>query len=65
MFPSVADLGDILKRPGGKTLEFKRDLSSPDGALKTIVAYVGWHKMQLTVTSVDYAPGELYGRRAG
>lgn len=37
--PSVADLEDILKRPEGKTLEFKRDLSSPDGALKTIVAF--------------------------
>jgi len=30
------DLVEILKRPEGKTLEFKRDLSSPDGALKTI-----------------------------
>ena len=29
----------ILKRPEGKTLEFKRDLSSPDGALKTIAAF--------------------------
>jgi len=33
------DLLDLLKRPEGKTLEFKRDLSSPDGALKTIVAF--------------------------
>jgi hypothetical protein len=33
------DLVQILKRPEGKTLEFKRDLSSPDGALKTIVAF--------------------------
>ena len=33
------DLVDLLKRPEGKTLEFKRDLSSPDGALKTIVAF--------------------------
>lgn len=33
------DLIDLLKRPEGKTLEFKRDLSSPDGALKTIVAF--------------------------
>ncbi len=30
---------ELLKRPEGKTLEFKRDLSSPDGALKTIVAF--------------------------
>jgi predicted HTH transcriptional regulator len=35
----VKDLVEILKRPEGKTLEFKRDLSSPDGALKTIVAF--------------------------
>ncbi|MBN2553129.1 MAG: putative DNA binding domain-containing protein [Spirochaetales bacterium] len=33
------DLLALLKRPEGKTLEFKRDLSSPDGALKTIVAF--------------------------
>ena len=33
------DLVDLLKRPEGKTLEFKRDLSGPDGALKTIVAF--------------------------
>jgi ATP-dependent DNA helicase RecG len=33
------DLVEILKRPEGKTLEFKRDLSSPDGVLKSIVAF--------------------------
>lgn len=33
------DLVEILKRPEGKTLEFKRDLSTPAGALKTIVAF--------------------------
>jgi len=33
------ELVDLLKRPEGKTLEFKRDISSPDGALKTIVAF--------------------------
>jgi ATP-dependent DNA helicase RecG len=33
------DLLEILKRSEGKTLEFKRDLSSPGGALKTIVAF--------------------------
>ena len=33
------DLIDLLKRPEGKTLEFKRDLSSPDGALRTIAAF--------------------------
>ena len=30
---------DILKRQEGKTLEFKRDLSSVAGVMKTIVAF--------------------------
>jgi ATP-dependent DNA helicase RecG len=33
------DLVDALTRPEGKTLEFKRDLSSPDGVLRTVVAF--------------------------
>jgi predicted HTH transcriptional regulator len=33
------NLSELLKQPEGKTLEFKRDLSSPDGALRTIVAF--------------------------
>ncbi len=33
------DLLDLLKRSQSKTLEFKRDLSSPHGVLKTIVAF--------------------------
>lgn len=33
------DLIDLLKRHESKTLEFKRDLSSPDGVLRTIVAF--------------------------
>lgn len=33
------DLVDLLERPEGKTLEFKRDLSGPDGVLKSIVAF--------------------------
>ena len=32
-------LEDILRRPEGKTLEFKRDLSSPKPALCTLVAF--------------------------
>src|SRR3972149_4637181 len=32
-------LVDLLKRQEGKTLEYKRDLSSPEGALKTLVAF--------------------------
>ena len=30
---------ELLKLPEGKTLEFKRDLSSPEGILRTIVAF--------------------------
>jgi predicted HTH transcriptional regulator len=33
------DLVNLLSRPEGKTLEFKRDLSSPQGVLKAIVAF--------------------------
>jgi ATP-dependent DNA helicase RecG len=33
------DLVELLKRPEGKTLEFKRELSTPEAALKTIVAF--------------------------
>jgi ATP-dependent DNA helicase RecG len=33
------DLLALLKRPDGKTLEFKRDLSSPDGVLRSVVAF--------------------------
>ena len=33
------DLIALLQRPEGKTLEFKRDLSTPDGLLKTLVAF--------------------------
>jgi ATP-dependent DNA helicase RecG len=33
------DLVTLLSRHEGKTLEFKRDLSSPDGVLKALVAF--------------------------
>lgn len=33
------ELAELLKKPEGKTLEFKRDLSSPDGAIKSVVAF--------------------------
>lgn len=33
------DLVDLLKRPEGKTLEFKRELSSSEGVLRTLVAF--------------------------
>src|SRR5262249_26972643 len=33
------DLLELLQRPEGKTLEFKRDLSSPEGVLRSLVAF--------------------------
>ena len=33
------ELTDILRRPEGKTLEFKLDLSSPQGFLRTAAAF--------------------------
>ena len=33
------NLLETLQRPEGKTLEFKRDLSSPEGVLRSIVAF--------------------------
>jgi predicted HTH transcriptional regulator len=35
----MVELLELLKRPEGKTLEFKRELSAPEGALRTIVAF--------------------------
>lgn len=32
-------LTDLLRRNEGKTLEFKRDLSSPDGVLRALTAF--------------------------
>ena len=33
------DLLAVLARPEGKTIEFKRDLSSPAGFLRTVTAF--------------------------
>lgn len=38
IMPSI-DLTELLKREEGKTLEFKRDLSSPDKVIQTIVSF--------------------------
>src|SRR6185503_19236635 len=35
----LMDLMELLKRTEGKTLEFKRDVSSPDGVLRSLVAF--------------------------
>ncbi len=36
---SMVDLAAVLAQPEGKTLEFKRDLSSPDRVLRSVVAF--------------------------
>ncbi len=33
------NVADLLRRKEGKTLEFKRDVSSPKNLLKTLVAF--------------------------
>lgn len=33
------DPAELLRKPEGKTLEFKRDLSSPEGLVRTVVAF--------------------------
>ena len=33
------DILSILKQPESKTLEFKRDLSLPDGVLRSLIAF--------------------------
>lgn len=56
------DLLALLKRPEGKTLEFKRDLSSPDGALRTIVAFANTAGGTLLV-GVEDRTGHVRGVR--
>jgi ATP-dependent DNA helicase RecG len=51
------DLVSLLSRPEGKTLEFKRDLSSPEGALKTIVAFANTSGGALLIGIEDCARG--------
>jgi len=54
------DLVETLKRPEGKTLEFKRDLSSPDGVLRTVVAFANTAGGTLLV-GVEDASGHVRG----
>lgn len=54
------DLVDALKRPEGKTLEFKRDLSSSDGVLRTVVAFANTAGGILLV-GVEDASGHVRG----
>ena len=51
------DLVDVLRRPEGKTLEFKRDLSSPEGLLRTVVAFAN----TAASASIDYVGLDVVG----
>jgi len=53
----VMDILSLLSRPEGKTLEFKRDLSSPEGALKAIVAFANTSGGTLVIGIEDGAKG--------
>ena len=57
-------LSSLLRCPEGKTLEFKRDLSSPRNLLKTLVAFantaggIWWSGLAMTARSwVSLSPG--------
>jgi ATP-dependent DNA helicase RecG len=56
------DLVALPRRPEGKTLEFKRDLSSPEGALKTAVAFANTSGGTLLV-GVEDRSGRIRGVR--
>ena len=53
----VMEILSLLSRHEGKTLEFKRDLSSPDGALKAIVAFANTSGGTLVIGVEDGAKG--------
>jgi predicted HTH transcriptional regulator len=46
-------LEEILRQPEGKTLEFKRDLSSPNTALRTLVAFANTAGGRLVIGVAD------------
>jgi len=54
------DLLETLRRPEGKTLELKRDLSSPDGLLRTIVAFANMAGGTILV-GVEYGTRHVRG----
>ena len=54
------NLIDFLKQPESKTLEFKRDLSSPGGVLRTIVAFANTAGGVLLL-GVEDAPRNIRG----
>lgn len=55
----TAPLEQLLEQPEGKQLEFKRDLSSPQPLLKTLVAFANTAGGQLIIGVADN--GEIIG----
>ena len=53
-------IAQLLSIPEGKTLEFKRDLSSPRNILKTLVAFANTSGGRLLI-GVEDTSGELLG----
>ncbi len=58
----MLEFTSLVRQPEGKTLEFKRDLSSPDGAIRTVIAFantsggtlvIGVDDVSRSVTGVD------------
>ncbi len=47
------DLVEILSKQEGKTLEFKRDLTSPEGVLRTVVAFANTSGGQIVIGIED------------
>lgn len=44
----------LLQQPKGKTLEFKRDLSSPRNVLKTLVAFANAAEVRLAFKTARF-----------
>ena len=53
----VMDLVEMLRKPEGKTLEFKRDLSSPAGFLCTVVAFANTSGGTVLIGNADCSQG--------
>ena len=58
------EIMQYLKQPEGKTLEFKRDLSSPDKVLRTVAAFANTAGGVLLIGVVGKVPDTLKGVRS-
>ncbi len=65
MKPPPLNLTELLRHPEGKSLEFKRDLSSSAGVLRTIIAFANTAGGTLHWCGRHHAPRARRGRSAG